>query len=164
VAQLTAERDSLRARVDELERQVSTPPPALPAAGIEELEQLASARSELHGVRQELGHAIERARVAEERAAKSEADLLAERQGIRELQEAPVLEERTGEPDEGEQQNPFPWLNGNGNGGPPADGAEASADDDQAGDEAPQGDRSLRYRLAQSAARKKGLSDLEPSP
>jgi hypothetical protein len=164
VAQLTAERDSLRARVDELERQVPTPPPALPAAGIEELEQLASARSELHGVRQELGHAIERARVAEERAAKSEADLLAERQGIRELQEAPVLKEPTGEPDEGEQQNPFPWLNGNGNGGPPADEAEASADDDQAGDEPPQGDRSLRYRLAQSAARKKGLSDLEPSP
>jgi hypothetical protein len=161
VAELTAERDALRGRVEQLERRATAdPPPAQPAAGLEELEQLASARSELHDVRQELGHAIERARVAEERAAKLEADLLAERQGVRELDGTPDVGELPGEPDQGADHNPFPWLNGNGNGAEPAGEPEPAADTDG---EAPQGDRSLRYRLAQSAARKKGLSDLEPS-
>jgi hypothetical protein len=61
--------------------------------------------------------------------------------------------------------NPFPWLNGNGNGRgngeEPAESLESAGDVDP--DDPPQGDRSLRYRLAQSAARKKGLSDIEPS-
>src|SRR5262249_46107161 len=165
VAQLTAERDALRGRVDELE--ASTTPVAQPAAGIEELEQLASARSELLAVRQQLGNAIERARAAEERSAKLEADLLAERQGVRDLEETPAIEDVSAEADE-DPPNPFPWLNGNGNtdvngnGEQPSESDEAGEDAD-ASAEPSQGDRSLRYRLAQSAARKKGLSDLEPS-
>jgi len=55
----------------------------------------------------------------------------------------------------------MPWMNGNTNGSGPADDEAAPAEDEPAAEE-PAGDRSLRYRLAQSAARKKGLSDLEP--
>src|SRR5207248_1649890 len=40
-----------------------------------------------HEVRQELARALERAQAAEERAAKLEADLLAERHGVREIDE-----------------------------------------------------------------------------
>ena len=166
VAQLTAERDALRGRVEELE--ASPAPVAQPAAGIEELEHLAAARSELLDVRQQLGNAIERARAAEERSAKLEADLLAERQGIRDLEETPAIDDAAVGSDDVEP-NPFPWLNGNGNGNgdasgngeQPGESAEPSVGDPA--DEQSQGDRSLRYRLAQSAARKKGLSDLEPS-
>ena len=161
VAQLTAERDALRARVEKIE--TSALPEAQPAAGIEQLEQLASARSELHDVRQQLGNAIERAGAAEERAMRLEADLLAERQGVRELDETPTSEDPPAEPDDAEHHNPFPWLNGNGNGAQQPDDAEPGTDADPADEEPPQGDRSLRYRLAQSAARKKGLSDIEPS-
>jgi hypothetical protein len=174
VAQLTAERDALRARVDELEQQGPVMEAAAsPAAGIEELEQLASARAELSDLRQQLGSAIARAATAEERAAKLEADLLAERQGVRDLVEAPHTEPHEAEylepvvdapADDGgstldEPENPFPWMNGNGNGASP-DGDEATVP--HRTDDADQpGDKSLRYRLAQSAARKKGLGEVE---
>jgi hypothetical protein len=176
VAQLSAERDALRARVEELE--ASAAPAASPPTGMEELEQLASARSELLDVRQQLGNAIERARVAEERATKLEADLLAERQGVRDLEEPPTFEEPpmfgdappfgdAPAPLDEAGSNPFPWLNGNGNGDGSGNGEEPAESLESAGDvdvdDPPQGDRSLRYRLAQSAARKKGLSDIEPS-
>jgi hypothetical protein len=166
VAQLTAERDSLRTRVSELEQTTAIDPqPHTP--DIEAVEQLASARTELRDLRQQLGLAIERARVAEERGAKLEADLLAERQGVRELDEAPAVEPRREEPDQDEPMNPFPWLNenengnGNGNGAAPTEDVEPADEADPAEDPEPQGDRSLRYRLAQSAARKKGLGDIE---
>jgi hypothetical protein len=171
MAQLTAERDSFRARVAELEHAAATAePPTRPEADIEELELLASARTELADLRQQLGHAIEQARGAEERSAKLEADLLAERQGIRELSEThemgPTSEE---EPDE-EPANPFPWMNANGNGNgtsptddhPAADEPEPADEAEDAEDTEPSApDKSLRYRLAQSAARKKGLGELE---
>jgi hypothetical protein len=177
VAQLSAERDALRARVEELERrEPMTEATAAPAAGIEELEQLASARAELGDLRQQLGNAIARAATAEERAAKLEADLLAERQGVRELMESPHTEGREAEylaeppvdapVDDGgstldEPENPFPWMNGNGNGnGIPPDEDEQT-DPDRAEDADQPGDKSLRYRLAQSAARKKGLGEVE---
>jgi chromosome segregation ATPase len=170
MAQLTAERDSFKARVAELERAAATAePPTRSEADIEELELLASARTELADLRQQLGHAIEKARAAEERSAKLEADLLAERQGIRELSETQMgspLEEALDD----EAANPFPWMdvNGNGNGTSPTDDQPA-ADEPEPADEAedpedtepPAPDKSLRYRLAQSAARKKGLGELE---
>jgi hypothetical protein len=178
MAQLMAERDSFKARVAELEHaSATTEPPTRTEADIEELELLASARSELSDLRQQLGHAIEQARAAEERSAKLEADLLAERQGIGELSAIRELSEMHDvgstsleEPDD-EQANPFPWMdtNSNGNGTWPTDGqpaedepepADEGADAEDTEPSAP--DKSLRYRLAQSAARKKGLGDLEP--
>jgi hypothetical protein len=177
VAQLTSERDALRDRVVELERAAGEPT-TTSAAGIEELEQLASARTELHDLRQQLGGAIERAQAAEERTAKLEADLLAERQGVRELADGtgatqghdePAVQDEPypdhDEPYPDPSESPFAWMNGNSNGstngsGPTED--EAGDDEGSAGAEEPAGDKSLRYRLAQSAARKKGLSDLEP--
>jgi hypothetical protein len=148
--------------VSELE-QATAIDPQPHAPDIEEVAQLASARTELHDLRQQLGLAIERARVAEERGAKLEADLLAERQGVRELDEAPAVEPRREEPDQDEPMNPFPWLNenGNGNGTAPTEDVVPADEADPAEDPEPQGDKSLRYRLAQSAARKKGLGDIE---
>jgi len=145
LAQLTAERDALRARVVELEQTPAVPataPDMRPDMRIEELEQqLASTRAELermdqrlrsayadaemprslqggvdpaasrredpqaHEVRQELARALERAQAAEERAAKLEADLLAERQGVREIDEEADLEP---EPDPAFEPEPDP--------------------------------------------------------
>jgi hypothetical protein len=170
VAQLTAERDSLRARVTELEQAPDGERPTQAAAGIEELEQLASARAELHDLRQQLGHAIERARAAEERGAKLEADLLAERQGVRELSDPteidaatndPVHDEAAGDVPTDDPANPFPWMNGNGNGAASNDGSPGGSEPEPSEDGGPQGDKSLRYRLAQSAARKKGLGEID---
>jgi colicin import membrane protein len=178
VAQLTSERDALRDRVVELERAAGEPT-TTSAAGIEELEQLASARTELHDLRQQLGGAIERAQAAEERTAKLEADLLAERQGVRELADGPGATQGHDEPAEQDEpypdhdepypdpsESPFAWMNGNSNGSTNGSGRTEDQvhDDDEGstGAEEPAGDKSLRYRLAQSAARKKGLSDLEP--
>jgi hypothetical protein len=173
VAQLSAERDSLKARVAELEQVRTVESPIQPAAGIQELEQLATARTELADVRQQLGQAIERVQAAEERGAKLEADLLAERQGVRELADVPQADAYD-EPTEPSARpadrpvdrpsdglvNPFPWMNGNGNGVTPAEEAETPSDPEPDEGER-QGDKSLRYRLAQSAARKKGLGDLD---
>jgi hypothetical protein len=171
MAQLTAERDSFRARVAELEHAaVTAEPPTRPETDIEELELLASARTELADLRQQLGHAIEQARAAEERSAKLEADLLAERQGVRELSETHGMGSTSGEEPDEEPTNPFPWMNvnGNGNGTSPTDDQPAPDEPDPSDEpEDPEGsepsapDKSLRYRLAQSAARKKGLGDLE---
>jgi hypothetical protein len=162
VAQLTGERDSLRARVGELEQAVTTAPSTPAAAGIEGLEQLASVRAEVQDLRRQLGNAIERARVAEERGAKLEADLLAERQGVHELTEVAALDGYHDEPNHDDAANPFPWMNGNGDGVASVGEEESTADVQQSDDGEPAGDKSLRYRLAQSAARKKGLGDLEP--
>ncbi len=173
VAQLMAERDSLRARVAELEQAATEEPPMRTTADIEELELLASARTELADLRQQLGNAIEQARAAEERSAKLQADLLAERQGIRELADTHEIGSSSEEAPDDEPANPFPWMNanGNGNGGSPADeqpptdepepaeGAEPAEDAEEA--ESQPADKSLRYRLAQSAARKKGLGELD---
>jgi len=120
-----------------------------------------------HELRQELGRAIERAQVAEERAAKLEADLLAERHGIRSLDEGAEPEAHTERDPEPEldpaldpsldpEFEPIPAFRSmvpspsDGNGTPETNG------------DAQEGDKSLRFRLAQSAARKKGLGDLEP--
>jgi hypothetical protein len=179
VAQLTSERDALRARVDELERTGTVESESTPAAGIEELEQLASARTELHDLRQQLGGAIERAQAAEERAAKLEADLLAERQGVRELadgsgatqgHDVPAVQDEPypdhDEPYPDPSESPFAWMNGNTNGSTngsgPTEDAVVEDEEGSSATEEPAGDKSLRYRLAQSAARKKGLGDLEP--
>jgi hypothetical protein len=105
--------------------------------------------------------------VAEERAAKLEADLLAERHGIRSLDEGAEPEAHTEQDHEPEldpaldpeldpEFEPIPAFrsmvpspsDGNGTSGTNGDAQE--------------GDKSLRFRLAQSAARKKGLGDLEP--
>lgn len=171
MAHLTAERDSFKARVAELEQSAATAePPTRSEADIEELELLASARTELADLRQQLGHTIEQARAAEERSAKLEADLLAERQGIRELSETHEMGSTSEEEPDEEPANPFPWMsgNGNGNGTSPTDDQPAS-DEPELADEAEDAedtepsapDKSLRYRLAQSAARKKGLGELE---
>ena len=114
-----------------------------------------------HEVRQELARALERAQSAEERAAKLEADLLAERQGVREIDEGADLEP---EPDPDQALDPEP--------DPPFEPipaframvpsqADRNGTSEQNG-EGHEGDKSLRFRLAQSAARKKGLGDLEP--
>jgi hypothetical protein len=139
-------------------------------ADIEELELLASARTELADLRQQLGHAIEQARAAEERSAKLQADLLAERQGIRELSESHAMGSTSDEALDEEPANPFPWMdaNDNGNGNSPVD-EQPTVEEPEAADEAgdaedsepPAADKSLRYRLAQSAARKKGLGELD---
>jgi hypothetical protein len=157
VAQLTSERDALRGRVAELEQSAGSTPPAQAAAGIEELEQLASARAELHDLRQQLGNAIERARVSEERATKLEADLLAERHGVRELDDPPAGEAHPDEPPHEDPESVYPWMNGSTNGSSPAGGPGPAEEAERPEDEGPSGDKSLRYRLAQSAARKKGL-------
>ena len=195
VAQLTAERDALRARVVELEQT-----PAAPATArdmrVEELEQqLASTRAELgrmdqrlrnayadaeqarspqgdvdpaasrredpqaHEVRQELARALERAQAAEERAAKLEADLLAERHGVREIDEGSELEPEPDlafDPEPDPAHEPIPAFRAM----TPlqTDRNETSEQNGEGHD----GDKSLRFRLAQSAARKKGLGDLEP--
>jgi hypothetical protein len=203
MAQLTAERDALLARVVELEA-ASPATTNAPDARTEEVEQqldstrmeleqmdqrlrsayaeLAQARSlqrepdpaavpredpHAHELRQELGRAIERAQVAEERAAKLEADLLAERHGIRSLDEGAEPEAHTERDPEPEldpaldpsldpEFEPIPAFRSmvpspsDGNGTPETNG------------DAQEGDKSLRFRLAQSAARKKGLGDLEP--
>ena len=142
MAQLTAERDALRARVAELE-QTGDP------------DAMTSRREEpqAYELRQELARALERAQAAEERAARLEADLLAERQGVREIDEGADLEH---EPDGGPE--PIPTFRAM----VPSqdDGNAISA---QNGGEQ-EGDKSLRFRLAQSAARKKGLGELEPPP
>ena len=120
-----------------------------------------------HELRQELGRAIERAQVAEERAAKLEADLLAERHGIRSLDEGAEPEAHTErdpdpeldpalDPSLDPEFEPIPAFRSmvpspsDGNGTPETNG------------DGQEGDKSLRFRLAQSAARKKGLGDLEP--
>jgi predicted nucleic acid-binding Zn-ribbon protein len=204
VAQLTAEREALRARVVELE---AAPPSTTdaPDARTEELEQqldatrmeleqmdqrlrnayaeLAQARSlqrepapaaagpredpDAHELRQELGRAIERAQVAEERAAKLEADLLAERHGIRALDEGAEPKAHTDRDDEPEldpaldpeldpEFEPIPAFRSM-----VPSPSEGNGTSETNGD-AQEGDKSLRFRLAQSAARKKGLGDLEP--
>jgi hypothetical protein len=114
-------------------------------------------------LRQELARSIERAQVAEERAAKLEADLLAEQHGIRSLDEGAEPEAHAGrdhepelDPEMDPELEPIPAFrsmvpsrsDGNGT-------SETNGD-------AQEGDKSLRFRLAQSAARKKGLGDLEP--
>jgi hypothetical protein len=101
--------------------------------------------------------------VAEERAAKLEADLLAEQHGIRSLDEGVEPEAHAGrdhepelDPEMDPELEPIPAFrsmvpsrsDGNGT-------SETNGD-------AQEGDKSLRFRLAQSAARKKGLGDLEP--
>jgi len=195
VAQLTAERDALRARVVELEQT-----PAAPATArdmrVEELEQqLASTRAELgrmdqrlrnayadaeqarspqgdvdpaasrredpqaHEVRQELARALERAQAAEERAAKLEADLLAERHGVREIDEGSELEPEPDlafDPEPDTAHEPIPAFRAM----TPLQ-TDRNETSEQNG-EGHEGDKSLRFRLAQSAARKKGLGDLEP--
>jgi hypothetical protein len=110
-------------------------------------------------VRQELARALERAQAAEERAAKLEADLLAERHGVREIDEEADLEP---EPDPAFDPEPDPAFEPI-----PAFRAMAPSQSDRNGTseqngEGHEGDKSLRFRLAQSAARKKGLGDLEP--
>jgi hypothetical protein len=112
-----------------------------------------------HEVRQELARALERAQAAEERAAKLEADLLAERQGVREIDEEADLEP---DPDPAFEPEPDPAFEPI-----PAFRAMALSQSDRNGTseqngEGHEGDKSLRFRLAQSAARKKGLGDLEP--
>jgi hypothetical protein len=112
-----------------------------------------------HEVRQELARALERAQAAEERAAKLEADLLAERQGVREIDEEADLEP---DPDPAFEPEPDPAFEPI-----PAFRAMAPSQSDRNGTseqngEGHEGDKSLRFRLAQSAARKKGLGDLEP--
>ena len=199
LAQLTAERDALRARVVELEQTSAVPamaPDMRPDMRTEELEQqLASTRAELDRmdqrlrsayadaerarslqgdvdpvasrpedpqapeVRQELARALERAQAAEERAAKLEADLLAERHGVREIDDEADLEP---EPDPAFDPEPDPAFEPI-----PAFRAMAPPQSDRNGTseqngEGHEGDKSLRFRLAQSAARKKGLGDLEP--
>ena len=122
-----------------------------------------------HELRQELGRAIERAQVAEERAVKLEADLLAERHGIRSLDEGAEPEahtERDHEPELDPALHPEldPELDPEFEPIPafrsmvpsPSNGTRETNGDAQ------EGDKSLRFRLAQSAARKKGLGDLEP--
>jgi hypothetical protein len=202
MAQLTAERDALRARVLELE---AAPPSTTnaPDARTEELEQqldatrmeleqmdqrlrnayaeVAQARSlqrepdpaaapredpHAHELRQELGRAIERAQVAEERAAKLEADLLAERHGIRSLDEGAEPDARAEQhepeldpaldPELEPEFEPIPAFRSMVPS--PSDGNGTS----ETNGDAQEGDKSLRFRLAQSAARKKGLGDLEP--
>jgi len=142
MAQLTAERDALRARVAELE-QTGDP------------DAMTSRREEpqAYELRQELARALERAQAAEERAARLEADLLAERQGVREIDEGADLEH---EPDGGPE--PIPTFRAM----VPSQG-DGNAISAQNGGEQ-EGDKSLRFRLAQSAARKKGLGELEPPP
>jgi phage shock protein A len=90
---------------------------------------------EVQQVRMELANAIDRARSAEERAAKLEADLLAMQHGVRELADADVVNDD----DEG--------------------GADHNGDGDVDGDVDADG-KSLRYRLARTAARKKLSGDL----
>jgi hypothetical protein len=165
VAQLTSERDALRARVAELEQGAGSTPAAQAAAGIEELEQLASARAELHDLRQQLGTAIERARVSEERSAKLEADLLAERHGVRELDDPPAAEAHHDEPPHEDPESVYPWMNGSTNGSSPTTEPALAEEPQRAEGDEPNGDKSLRYRLAQSAARKKGLlGEGDPTP
>lgn len=89
--------------------------------------------SEMQQVRMDLAHAMDRAQAAEERAAKLEADLLAAQHGVRDLPEAEL---GPGGDDNGASQN------GDGDGDVDADG------------------KSLRYRLARTAARKKLSGDL----
>jgi hypothetical protein len=138
-----------------------------------ELDPAAAPREDPHAheLRQELARAIERAQVAEERAAKLEADLLAERHGIRSLDEGAEPEERTErdhepeldpvldpelDPDLDPELEPIPAFRSMVPS--PSDGNGTS----ESNGDAQEGDKSLRFRLAQSAARKKGLGDLEP--
>ena len=120
-----------------------------------------------HELRQELGRAIERAQVAEERAAKLEADLLAERHGIRSLDEGAEPEAHT-ERDHEPELDPAldPELDPEFEPIPAFRSMVPSASDgngtSETNGDAQEGDKSLRFRLAQSAARKKGLGDLEP--
>ena len=87
--------------------------------------------SEMQQVRLDLAHAMDRAQAAEERAAKLEADLLAAQHGVRELPDAELGHDGD---DNGASEN--------GDGDVDADG------------------KSLRYRLARTAARKKLSGDL----
>jgi predicted nucleic acid-binding Zn-ribbon protein len=132
-----------------------------------EPDPAAAPRGDPHApeLRQELGRAIERAQVAEERAAKLEADLLAERHGIRSLDEGADPEAHTEQDHEPEldptldpelepEFEPIPAFRSMGPS--PSNGMSETNGDAQ------EGDKSLRFRLAQSAARKKGLGDLEP--
>ena len=110
-------------------------------------------------VRQELARALERAQAAEERVAKLEADLLAERHGVREIDEEADLEPEPEPAFDPERDPAFEPT--------PAFRTMVPAQSDQNGTseqngEGHEGDKSLRFRLAQSAARKKGLGDLEP--
>jgi hypothetical protein len=132
-----------------------------------------------HELRQELARAIERAQVAEERAAKLEADLLAERHGIRSLDEGtepeiypgrdrePALEpeldaegdpelDAEGDPERDPEFEPIPAFRSMVPSSSDGHGTSETNGDAQ------EGDKSLRFRLAQSAARKKGLGDFEP--
>ena len=120
-----------------------------------------------HELRQELGRAIERAQVAEERAAKLEADLLAERHGIRSLDEGAEPEAHTERDPEPELDPALdPSLDPEFEPIPAFRSMVPSASDgngtSETNGDAQEGDKSLRFRLAQSAARKKGLGDLEP--
>jgi myosin heavy subunit len=134
-----------------------------------EPDPAAAPREDPHALelRQELARAIERAQVAEERATKLEADLLAERHGIRSLDEGAEPEARTERDHEPEldpeldpaldpELEPIPAFRSMVPS--PSDGNGTS----ETNGDAQEGDKSLRFRLAQSAARKKGLGDLEP--
>ncbi len=112
-----------------------------------------------HELRQGLARALERAQAAEERSARLEADLLAERHGVREIDEEADLPPDLGparEPELDPELEPIPAFRTM---VPPE--TEGNGTSDKNGD-GEQGDKSLRFRLAQSAARKKGLGDLEP--
>jgi hypothetical protein len=124
-----------------------------------------------HELRQELARAIERAQVAEERAAKLEADLLAERHGIHEIEEGtepethperdrgPVIEPELDtevDPELDPAFEPIPAFRSMVPSSSDGHGTSETNGDAQ------EGDKSLRFRLAQSAARKKGLGDFEP--
>lgn len=89
--------------------------------------------SEMQQVRMDLANAMDRAQAAEERAAKLEADLLAAQHGVRDLAEPELGHDGD---DNGVSEN------GDGDGDVDADG------------------KSLRYRLARTAARKKLSGDL----
>ncbi len=87
--------------------------------------------SEMQQVRMDLAHAMDRAQAAEERAAKLEADLLAAQHGVRDL------------------VDPELGHDGDDNGASENGGGDVDADG-----------KSLRYRLARTAARKKLSGDL----
>ena len=91
--------------------------------------------SEMQQVRMDLAHAMDRAQAAEERAAKLEADLLAAQHGVRDLARRGARPRRRRQRGERERRE-------NGDGDVDADG------------------KSLRYRLARTAARKKLSGDL----
>ena len=94
----------------------------------------AGSGAEVQEVRQELARAIDRAQSAEERAAKLEADLLAMQHGVH-----AIADDAVGDGDDDA-------TTGNGDGG--VDG-DVDADG-----------KSLRYRLARTAARKKLSGDI----